>query len=69
MADTDQFRRGAVWHMKRTADIGDVFKSVMKGRKVTVALGLQATSYADFTYQKTTDPTGDAAAALPRIDA
>ncbi len=33
MADTDQFRRGAVWHMKRTADIGDVFKSVMKAER------------------------------------
>ena len=69
MADTDQYRRGFVWHAKRTADIGAVFKSVMKGRQVTVALGAQAAGYGFWDYCRSGDPTGDLAAALPNIDA
>lgn len=68
MADTDSTRRGFVWHAKRTALIGDIFRAHCKGRPLDITLGLQAATYGFFDFAKSTDPTGELAPALLKCD-
>lgn len=42
MTDTDQYRRGFIYHMDRTAAIGNIAKANMPGRVVKTVFGVQS---------------------------
>lgn len=48
MTDTDQYRRGFIYHMDRTAAIGTIAKNNMPGRAVKCVMGVQSSGGVGF---------------------